>query len=101
MALGGMHDQHPEVPRRVEHGCERFHRARQLRNVVAERLTEAARLHEIALHVDAEKCGVRPVEIDRFWLRSHGTAARLSCVPYAFHSPRESTLRRVRSIARA
>ncbi len=32
------------------------------RDVVAERLAEAARLHEVALHVDDEKRGRSPVE---------------------------------------
>jgi hypothetical protein len=42
---------------------------RKLADVIAERFAEAARLHEIALHVDDEKRGRRPVERDRLRLR--------------------------------
>ncbi len=69
MALAGVHDQHAGFARRGEHGRDRLHCTRKLRDVVAERFAEAARLHEIALHVDDEKRGRRPVEFDRRWLR--------------------------------
>jgi hypothetical protein len=41
-----------------------FHRARQLRDIVAERFAEAAGLQEIALHVDDHQRGFRPDEFD-------------------------------------
>ena len=69
MALAGVHDQHAGIARRIQHGRDRLHRARKLRDVVAERFAEAARLQEIALHVDDEKRRRRPVEIDRLRLR--------------------------------
>ncbi len=50
---------------------DRLHRARQLRDVIAERFAEAAGLHEIALHVDDEKRGLGPVERDRLGFRGH------------------------------
>ena len=71
MALAGVHDQHPGLPRRVQHRRNRLHRARELRNVVTERFTEAAGLHEIALHIDDEKRGGGPVECYRLRLRDN------------------------------
>ena len=47
---------------------DRLHRARELADIIAERFAETARLHEIALHVDDEKRGRRPVELDRLRL---------------------------------
>ena len=67
VALAGMDDEHLVRARRGQHRCDRFHRARQLRDIVAQRFAEAARLHEITLHVDDQKRGGRPVEID--WRR--------------------------------
>ena len=68
MALAGMDDQHPHVARRRQHGCDRLHRPRQLRDIIAERFAEAAGLHEIALHVDDDQRRARPVQIDRLRL---------------------------------
>jgi hypothetical protein len=69
MTLAGVHDQHADVAGRFQHRCDRLHRARELGDVVAERFTEAAGLHEIALHVDDEKRGRGEVEHDRLRLR--------------------------------
>ena len=69
MALAGVHDQHAGLTRRIQHGRDRLHRPRELADVIAERFAKAARLHEIALHVDDEKRGRRPVERDRLRLR--------------------------------
>ena len=80
MALAGVHDQHADVARGIQHGRDRLHRARELRDVVAERFAEAAGLDEVALHVDDEKRRRRPVEIDRLGLRGDGTDGRLSWV---------------------
>jgi hypothetical protein len=41
-----------------------FHRARQLRDIVAERFPESAGLQEIALHVDDHQRGFRPDEFN-------------------------------------
>jgi hypothetical protein len=69
MAFAGVHDQHTGLTRRVQHGRNRLDRARELADVVTERLAETTRLHEIALHVDDEKRGRCPVEHDRPRLR--------------------------------
>ena len=69
MAFAGVHDQHAGRARRIQHGGDRLHRPRKLADVIAERLAKTARLHEIALHVDDEKRGRRPVERDRLRLR--------------------------------
>ena len=69
MAFAGVHDQHAGLARRIQHGRDRLHRARELADVIAERFAEAARLHEIALHVDDEKRGGGPIERDRLRLR--------------------------------
>jgi hypothetical protein len=65
MALAGVDDQHAHVARGFEHGADRLHRACELAHIIAERLAKAARLHEVALHVDDQKRRRRPVEIDR------------------------------------
>src|SRR5579862_7011182 len=48
-----------------EHGGDRLHGTRHLRNIVAERFAEAAGLQKIALHVDDDQCGFREVEFER------------------------------------
>ncbi len=73
MALAGVYHEHSVLARRGQHRRDRLHRARQLRDIVAQRFAEAAGLHEIALHVDDEKRRYRPVEIDRLRLRGDGT----------------------------
>ena len=74
MAFAGVDDQHAGVARRLQHRRDRLHRARQLRDVVAERFAEAAGLQEVALHVDDEERRGRPVEIDRLGLRGDDAA---------------------------
>ena len=69
MALAGMYDQHAGCARRIQHGGDRLHRPRELADVIAKRFAKTARLHEIALHVDDEKRGRRPIEHDRLRLR--------------------------------
>ena len=69
MAFAGVHHQHAGLARCIQDGCDRLHRTRKLRNIVAERFTEAAGLHEIALHVDDQKRGGGPVERDGHRLR--------------------------------
>ncbi len=71
MAFAGVHDQHAGIARSIQHRRDRLHRARELRDIIAQRCTEAAGLHEIALHVDDEECGLGPVELDRLWFRRH------------------------------
>ena len=44
------------------------------RHVVAERLAEAARLEEVALHVDDDERGARQIERHRFGLGLDGRA---------------------------
>ena len=69
MTFAGVHDQHASLPRRIQHRGDRLYRPRELTDIIAERFTETARLHEIALHVDDEKRGRRPVELNRPRLR--------------------------------
>jgi hypothetical protein len=73
MAFTGVNDQHADIARGLEHGGDRFHGSRKLRHVVTKRLAKAAGLHEIALHVDNDERGYRPVELD--WLRLRGDNA--------------------------
>ena len=80
MALAGVHDQHAHRARRGQHRADRLHRARQLRDVVAERFAEAAGLHEVALHVDDDERGRRPIQIDR--LRLGGDRATLDLLEF-------------------
>ncbi len=65
MTLAGMQDEQSAIAGCVQHRRDRFHRTRKLRDIVAQGFAEAARLHEIALHVDDQKRRGRPVEIDR------------------------------------
>ena len=71
MSFAGVDDQHAGVARRVQHRRDRLHRARQLADIIAQRFTEAAGLHEIALHVDDEKRGRGPIELNRLRLGYH------------------------------
>ena len=57
VALAGVDDQHAGGARGVQHVGAGRDRARQLRDIVAQRLAEAAGLEEIALHVDDDKRG--------------------------------------------
>ena len=82
MSLAGVDDQHAGVARRRQHRADRLHRARELRDIVAERFAKAARLHEVALHVDDDERGGGPVEIDRLRLGDD------DAVPLAFAMPR-------------
>ena len=70
VALAGVDDQHAR-PRgqRVEHPRGRRDGAPQQRHVVAERLAEATRVDEVALHVDHDQRGRRGVELERVRLR--------------------------------
>ena len=62
MPLAGVNDQHPGAARRVKHLPAWLDGGLQARDVIAERLAKAARLQEIALHVDDNQRS--PVEID-------------------------------------
>ena len=62
----------PVCARRLQHAAQRLDRARKLRDVVAERFAEAAGLQKVALHVDDQQRGRRPVDLDR-----PGSAARV------------------------
>ena len=63
MPLAGVDHQEVGRARRIEHPAAGDDRPAEQRYVVAQRLPEAARLEEIALHVDDDEGG--PVEIDR------------------------------------
>lgn len=69
MPLARVHDEHLARARGGEHllgGCDRFP---QQGHVVAERLAEAARVHEIALHVDDEQRAGARIELELVRLR--------------------------------
>jgi hypothetical protein len=68
MALAGVDHQHPHRACRRQHRADRLDRARKPADVIAERLAEAAGLHKVALHVDNDERGGRPVERDRLRL---------------------------------
>jgi hypothetical protein len=53
--LARVDHQHAGAPRGVEHALAGRDDGLQRRDIVAERFAEAARLHEIALHVDDEE----------------------------------------------
>jgi hypothetical protein len=57
-----MDHQQPGGARRFEHGPAWRDRTAEQRHVVAERLPEAARLEEIALHVDDDQRGAGQIE---------------------------------------
>ena len=77
MTLAGMHDEQSNFAGCVQHRRDWLHRARKLRDVVAQRFAEATGLHEIALHVDDQQRRGRPVEIDRRRLRGDCADGRL------------------------
>jgi hypothetical protein len=62
VAFAGMDHQHVDGARRREHRLAGRDRAREQRDIVAERLAEAARLEEIALHVDDDQRGAGQIE---------------------------------------
>ena len=64
--FAGVDHQQAGGARGLEHGAARRDRAAEQRHVVAERFPEAARLEEIALHVDDDERGAGQVERDRF-----------------------------------
>ena len=64
MALARVHDRQAGGAPRGEQRLVRLDGAAQLRDVVAEHLAEAARLEEIALHVDDEQRGLRRDEFE-------------------------------------
>lgn len=68
VSLAGVDHKHAGVARGFQHRTDRLHRARELGHVIAERFTETAGLHEVALHVNDEKSAGRPVELDRLRL---------------------------------
>jgi hypothetical protein len=68
MAFAGMDHQHAVLARRLQHSPDRLYRSGEQRHVVAERSTEAARLQEVALHVDDDERGSRHVDLDGIWL---------------------------------
>ena len=92
MAFAGVDDQDAGVARRIQHRRDRLHCARQLRDIVAQRLAETAGLHEVALHVDDEKRRGRPVEIDRAWLRGDRAAGGIFCARHRLNAPSQRTL---------
>src|SRR3546814_11855503 len=52
--------------------CERRDRPAQLRDVIAQRVAEAARFHEVALHVDDQHRGPVGLQIELIWLGGNG-----------------------------
>ena len=78
VALARVHDSMPE-PRAAPSSSARhgLDRRGELRDVVAEHFAEAARLQEVALHVDDHERGRVEIDFDRFRLR----------VQYDFHRP--------------
>jgi hypothetical protein len=67
--------QHPRAPRGLEHAAARRDHGLQRRHVVAERFAKAARLDEIALHVDDESAVDAGSNVN-----SYGSAAIVFCV---------------------
>ena len=67
-------DQQSGGARGLEHRSARRDRAAEQRHVVAERFPEAARLEEVALHVDDDERGAGQVERDRFRFSLDGRA---------------------------
>ena len=70
MAFARVDDQQTGRARRCKHRLQGFDRGLEQADVVAERLAEAARLEEVALHVDDEEG--RAVELDGKRLRFSG-----------------------------
>ena len=67
MAFARVDDEEIGGARGVEHRLGRRDRALEQRDIVAERFAEAARLEEVALHVDDEQR--RPRQVERHGLR--------------------------------
>ena len=65
VAFAGVDDQQAVAARRIEHARHGATGALEQRHVVAERLAEPAGLEKVALHVDDEERGLRPVEVNR------------------------------------
>jgi hypothetical protein len=63
MRFAGVNHRHGMTTAPVEQAAHRGHDGRQQRHVVAQRLAEAARLDEIALHVDDDQRGVVRIEL--------------------------------------
>ena len=68
VAFAGVDHRQPGGPPRGEQRLVRLDGAAELRDVVAEHLAEAARLEEIALHVDDEQRALRGDELERIRL---------------------------------
>ena len=62
MAFARMDDQHPHFAGGLEHIADGLHRSLEQRYIVTERGAEAARLQEVALHVDDDES--RPADVD-------------------------------------
>src|SRR5262245_30924084 len=78
MTLPGVHDEQALRPGEVEHrpaGSDRFG---EQRHVVAERFAKAARLQEVALHVDDDERGIVPGDRNRL---------RIGVDQKSFHAP--------------
>ena len=78
VAFAGVDHQQARGAGGIEHRTDRRDRGAEPRHVIAERLAEAARLQEIALHVDDDERGAAEIDHDRLRLRqyrdpSHGT----------------------------
>src|ERR1700723_519467 len=87
MALTGVNDEHPAVACGLEHGGDRFDGGCKPRHVVAKRLTEATRLHEIALHIDDDERSHRPIEFNRLRFRDYDTVSWLLCSCHPLRPP--------------
>ena len=81
MPLAGMDDQHAQFASLAEDVLARPDGSLELGDVVAERLAEAARLEEVALHVDDdERTAVeRDVECGGFGEQANARHAALLC----------------------
>jgi len=72
VALAGVDHQKAGGARGFEHRLAGRDRGGKQRHVIAERFPKAARLEEIALHVDDDERGAREVERHRLGLSSDG-----------------------------
>jgi hypothetical protein len=77
--LAGMDDEKAAFPRGRKHGGHRLHNARKLRNVIAERFAETARLEKVALHIDDDKRRSCEIEFDRRGLRPENAFPEMAC----------------------
>jgi hypothetical protein len=73
VALAGVDHHHPHRARDVEHAPARRDHRLQRRDIVAERLAEAAGLDEVALHVDDDERRRLRVEVEFVRLGLHRT----------------------------